>query len=186
MNELSTWERICNLGRWIGKKSISSPNWAKVGTETFTVSAKAITGSSIDDKVAVITRAIVRFEKAMFSETSGLLVEFFSNTVKAFEVRYESIHDFYKRAVPSGIKALETQDIQSNLVGTIHEIVLDFLDSGEPVFLWPEGTQGKITSFKVSVLDGEPFRDSNGNLGVYAGVRYDAIYIYNLPMGETP
>jgi hypothetical protein len=189
--ELATWERNNSLGRWTSKKSISSPDWSKSGTDVMTVTSKSITGSPADDKVAIVTRALVRFQSAIIPPNSGLLVEFFASSFtidgsfieysKVFEVRYETIHDFYKRAAPGGIRCLQSQDSTSNLIGTIHEIEIDFLDSGEPVILWPKNTKNKITAFTVKVIDGQPFKNADGALGTYAGVRYDAIYVYDAP-----
>jgi hypothetical protein len=184
---LRDWERQVGLGRWVDRDSLTSPNWSGADSSELVVTAQSVSKAPTDNKVVIIPRAIVRFHETVLAAGQYVYVRFFGNpeATHVAEIRYNSIFDFHKRSAPGGIQMVEVNDPDSGLVGTFHEILIDFIDSGKPVIIFPvsEAANGRVTKMTVGVANG-PLKKVDGTVGGMSCVRYDGICIYEMPVEE--
>ena len=174
----------------VGKESITSPDWCDSATwplgvsdSTWTVTAQSISGRATDDRIAMITKAVVRFCGAVIHVGGEMKVEYLSGVNVVDETIYTSRKDFEKRSTSMGV--IKAVDEKAGIVGDVWSIELDFLAESKPLTLWPMAEASldplKMTGFRLSIADHIEYKAQVNENGEYAYVRYPDIRLFSMP-----
>ncbi|MCP4568974.1 MAG: hypothetical protein GY841_15470 [FCB group bacterium] len=195
-NNLINWTRLNGFtSQWVAKESISSPDWCDanswpLGTtdSTWKVTAQSVTGRDNDDRIVVMTKAIVTFCGAIIHDEGGMSVDYYVGDTEVESTLYSSRKDFEKRATKVSIQ--NASDEKSGVIGDVWRFEMDFLEESTPLILWPismgaaDDDPVKLTSFSLKIGDDKAYKAKVEPNGEYAFVRYPDIRIFELPLTD--
>jgi hypothetical protein len=177
---------------WENQDSLTSPNWCDNTTwpvstadSTWEMTAKSIAYPGVvdppDDKIVIIPRAYVRFMAAVIHVGGDMEVKYLADGTVVGTHSYAGRYDFTKRAKRRDIK--NASDSLAGQTGDEWEIVLDFLEDGKPIILVPfamSSVENRLPDTLISkIKDDVTYKNSEGNPGGFAFVRYPGVQIYS-------